>query len=224
MLLTLVLLVAQVADGGPASLLNAATDPVSFVAILTEAGIPAGLEIREADLKQPRIQQRRSPLQAQPQSNALLEQLIAAFNKWQSEYVAILQDGVVVIRPQSGRSDYLNTKPFSGGITGTGLMRVSEKIFAPLDRNLDLPGGRAGSHLGQPGVEVDYGDGLPLSVDGAGNLTVLEVLIKVAKQAPGHSWIIVTAGKPSRITRYGFIHGTAATTWMPIQAARDDQR
>ena len=217
MLLLLVLLIAQVGSGSPASLSSAAADPVNLVAILSEAGIPAGLEVREADVKQPRIRERSLASGGQAPSNVSPAELIAAFNKSNSEYVAVLQDGVVLIRPVNGRSEYLNTRPFSGSIAGTGLMRVSEKIFVPLDRNLDLPGGRAGSHIGQPGVDVDYGDGLRIAVDAADTLTVIDVLIQVAKQAPGHSWVIVTAGQPSRITRYGVIHGKAATTWMPIQ-------
>lgn len=215
----LVLLVGQVDGGISPSLLNAAvTDPMNFASLLTSSGVPAGLEVRESD-RLP-IRQRRPPLTDAAQLRSLpVEDLTSAFNKGQAEYVAVVQDGVVVIRPRSGRTDYLSTRPFSGVIAGTGLVRVSEKVFAPLDRRLDQPGGRPASRLGQPGVEVDYGDGLRISVGDAGKLTVLDVLVQIAKQAPGHAWIVVTAGESvGRVTRFGFIHGTSTSTnWMTIQ-------
>lgn len=221
--LALVLLLGQVDGGVPSSLLSAAvTDPMNFASLLTASGVPAGVEIRESDRL--RIRQRRPPpAEAQPRL-VPIEELTAVFNKGQSEYVAVVQDGVVVIRPRSGRAAYLGTRPFSGVIAGTGLMRVSEKVFAPLDRRLDQPGGRPASRLGQPGVEVDYGDGLHISVNQADKLTVLDVLIQVAKQAPGHAWVVATAGEPtSRIMRLGFIHGASTTTnWMTIQSAPEN--
>jgi len=219
-LIAFVALAAQIGNDALTSLSNdRATDPMNFVNVLTEAGIPAGLEIRESDVRRVGLQQRRSG-NAPPKPVVPVEQLIAVFNRDQREYAAALDNGVVVIRPQSGRSDYFQSKPFSAPIAGVGLMRVSEKVFAPLDPRLDQPGGRPGSFLGQPGVEVDYGDQIRLAVDTANTLTVLNVLIEIAKQAPGHSWVVATAGTPSRIVRFGFNHGFGKTTWMTVQTAR----
>ncbi len=219
MLTTFLIVLAQAASGVPASLLDAASaDPMTFTSRLADARIPAGLEIREGDIQPIRSRPNRPPVAAEPQQQLVsLERVIAAFNKQHSDYVASVEDGVLVIRPLRGRAEYLSTRPFSGEITGTGLMRVAEKIFAPLDRHLDQPGGRPGSRLGQPGIEVDYGDQLQVTLDGLANLTVLDALNRMATQAPGHPWVVVTAGAPTKPVRYGFVHAGASVTWMAIQ-------
>jgi hypothetical protein len=219
MLLLFLFSLVQAGSGVPASLLDAASgDPMSFLSRLADARIPAGLEIREADIRPIRPLAGGRVAGGERQQALPVERVIAAFNKQHSDYVASVENDVVVVRPVRGRSDYLSAKPFTGAITGTGLMRVAEKMFAPLDRTLDQSGGRPGSRLGQPGVEVDYGDQIQVGID-AGSLTVIDALVRLSRQAPGHAWVVVTSGEPSKPVRYGFVHAGASATWMPIQPA-----
>jgi len=213
--LCIVLLLAQGPAIVSAPLLEAATDnPLRFVQVLAEAGIPAGLELRSADLpisgRRNVDRTHREYLQAQPV--VALSDVVDAFNRSHGDYRAMIDRGVVIVRPAGPRAMYMDTRPLSGRIEAVGLMSFAERVFAPLDRTLGLSGGRAGSRLGPIGVDVDYGDDLSLTVDGAEHLTAVEILNEVARQAPGHPWIVITSGgdEPT-VRRFGFAHRYGTT-------------
>lgn len=210
----------------PVSLLKWATgDPLTLVQLFAEAGVPAGLELREADHERLSATRRRwlpenwNRERFSQEETVSLEQVVAAFNASHTDYVAALDAGVVVIRPIFGRASYLETRSLSGRLTATGLMRIGEKIFAPLDPRLDAPGGRLVSRPGPIGTEVDYGDGLDVSIDTDGS-TVTDVLNTIARKAPGHPWIVITAdGDSPTVASFGFVHRHGVTSRLRIDAA-----
>jgi hypothetical protein len=208
----------------PAGLLQwANSDPMTFVQLLAEAGLPAGLELGESDYKL--VKTTRSRWNSQEWNRERFErdatvpadELVTVFNASHPTYRADLQDGVFVIRPRTGRAAYLDTRALSGLLTARGLMAIGEKVFAPMDQRLNQPLGRPGSVLGRPGLEIDHGEQLDFSVNAAG-LTVLEVLNEIARTGPGHAWFVVTAGgNVPRLTRFGFVHRYGSTTGMPLK-------
>src|SRR5690348_13228580 len=116
-----VLLAAQKskATDVPAPILDwASADPYSFVALLTEVQVPAGLEIRDADYQAYVSNRTRLPRwnpyllnrthfldrRAVPASA-----IVDAFNLRHTDYLAGLDQGVVVIRPSRSRLAYLDT-------------------------------------------------------------------------------------------------------------------
>jgi hypothetical protein len=207
----------------PASLLAAAgTDPRTFVSILTHVGVPAGLEIRESSDQLPSSSPRLwDPEQwtaerVAQQNKVPLPQIVAAFNQQHGDYKAAVLDGVLVVRPAERRVAYLDGHGPTGQLHAAGLMSLAETVFAPLDARLDKPGGRAGSRIGPIGVDVDYGDGLDLVVE-AWDRNVLDILNEVVRNAPGHSWIVVTSdGDPAHILRAGFFHRYMTGSYLVV--------
>jgi hypothetical protein len=208
---------AQVVAVAPVSVQQAASaDPLSFVLVLAEAGIPAGLELRDADRRQASSMRPMTREQMSAEPTVPLEGVLAAFNQSHPDYRAEVVDGVVVVRPVTGRSGYLDSFAPNRTLSGQGLMRIAEKVFAPLDSRLDQPGGRIGSTLSPIGVTVDRGEGLDLAIEARGR-TVLSVLNELARH--GHPWLVVTSSerKGSPITRYGFAHRYRTTSEQPLQ-------
>jgi hypothetical protein len=199
----------------PVSLLaHANADPKTFVHLLAEAGVPAGLEMRQADferrfgLARPWDRADWSQEKLARQAKVPIEQVVSAFNEHHADYRATIIDTVVVIRPVPQRVTYLDSPAPFGRLRAVGLMTIAERVFASLDPALDRPGGRPGSSLGQ----ADRGWNLELSVTGVG-LTILEALNEIVRQAPGHQWLVVTtAGDTPRIERLGFVHRNGATS------------
>jgi len=211
------------AAGAPASLIAMrAADPKTFVEVLAHLGVPAGLEIRQADYRRSYTTGQgwhpddwtREKLARQP--SVPLDDVVSAFNRRRGDYRATLMQGVVVIRPTRKPAAYLDSKPAFGRMEGQGLDRVAEKIFAPLDSLLDQPGARVGSRLSAVGAEVDFGDALQIAIDARG-LSPLDALNRMAAAAPGHAWIVVTTDDATpRIGRFGFVHRHGATTTMSV--------
>ena len=171
--------------------------------LLVEAGLAAGLELKEQDY---RAFQKSRPLcwsrdalnreHFERQPTVAAEALVAAFNAPRDDYVAEVQDGVIVIRPTGARAGYLDSYALAGRLTAVGLMRMGEKVFAPLNPRLDLPGGRVGSRIGRIGVEIDFGDALSLTVD-TQIRNVREVLNTIVRQASARAWIVITTNDPT---------------------------
>src|SRR5580704_9503588 len=93
------------ATQAPAGLIaTAGAAPGVFTDYLVEASIPAGIELRQADM----------PLTFPPKiaidrTNAIAaSELVNTFNDRQRGYRAALVDGVFVIRPVAGRAAYLD--------------------------------------------------------------------------------------------------------------------
>ena len=214
---------AQTPPQVPTALLGAAaSDPKTFVHLLGETKVPAGLEMRQGDF----VRASNSPRQWDPaqwtpdrlarQQTVAVDRIVATFNEGHEGYRAAIVDGVVVVRPLPRGTSYLDSKPVSGAVAAHGLMRFAEKIFAPLDNHLDRPGGRAGSSIGTLGPPIDRGESVDVSIDATGR-TVLEILNAVARQAPGHPWLVVSSDTPSpRPDRFGFLHGQGTTSELPL--------
>ena len=150
------------------------------------------------------------------QQTVAVDRIVATFNEGHEGYRAAIVDGVVVVRPLPRGTSYLDSKPVSGAVAAHGLMRFAEKVFAPLDNHLDRPGGRAGSSIGTLGPPIDRGESVDVSIDATGR-TVLEILNAVARQAPGHPWLVVSSDTPSpRPDRFGFLHGQGTTSELPL--------
>jgi hypothetical protein len=210
----LTLLLAQARSGieVPSSLLTAAgTDPTTFIKILTQVGIPAGLEIRQSKY----IQHGRTPSQwnyeqwtaerLAQQRLVPIEQLVAAFNQHHPDYQAAMLDGVLVIRPTDRPLAYLDGRGPTGQLRAVGLMNLADKVFVPIDSSLDVPG-RIVSELTPAGIDVDFGHGVELVIDASARL-VIDVLNEVVRQARGHSWLVVTTDDPvPAVTQFGFLH------------------
>ena len=224
-LLVPVLAHASAAQEGsvPASVIEwASTDPLTLVELLAEAGVPAGLEVpdseRQALLKKRRqwnpAVMNRERLRGEP--SRPLADLVNAFNKAQSRFVSAAVDGVFVVRPAGVRSPYLDDRPLTGRIEGEGLMRVAEKVFAPLDASLDKPGGRLSSTPGIPGVDVDRGEGVHIAIENVEKLTVLQVLNEMTRRS-GHAWMVTISGhEDPRISAFGFIHRYGTSSLLPL--------
>lgn len=66
------------------------------------------------------------------------------------------------------------------------------------------------------GVESDRGDGVQLSTD-AGGRTVVDVLNEIARQAPGHAWVVTTIGDlNTQVVAFGFVHRFATMVELPL--------
>ena len=180
--------------------------PVRFVDALADLSIPAGLELRKQD------RFAGSSETVIPDSPARsVEELARLFSAAHSDYSATVVDGTMVVRPAQNRSEYLDGAAPLLSVTVRGLMRVTEKLFAPLNPGLDAEGARAGSVLGPVGVEVDRGENLEIRLDTRGK-TVLETLTAIAR-ATGHPWFVVTdSATPPHILRAGFVHRYGTTT------------
>jgi hypothetical protein len=216
-------MVIQASAQAPASLLAAAAaDPTSFAHLLAEAGIPAGLEIREPDMLRVSTPTSRRCLtvtreELTRETTVPIEQVVMAFNLGHTGYRAAMMEGVLVIRPVPRSAAYLDSNPPFGQLRGRGLMRFAEKVFAPADPRLDQPGGRVSSVSGPVGVEIDRGDDLDLVIDAVG-LTALEVLNQIARLAPGHPWLVVTTHDDTpRVERFGFGDRYGTTTTLAVR-------
>jgi hypothetical protein len=206
--------IAQSSERLPAALLaETSRDPAGFIRVLADNAIPAGLEIREADV-QPRARQ-RVDLDRRESTDA--SQVIASFNRVHADYQAALVDGVIVIRPAKRMPDYLDQPAQVGQFTSKGLMPAVKKVFAPLDPKLGGGGGELGSYLGPVGITVDHGEQADVTVDARG-VTTLSVLNHIARQAPGHPWLVVVAyvEDAPRIVRVGFVHRYDTTTEVSV--------
>lgn len=198
----------------PESLLRAAgLPPMSFVELLVEAGIPAGLEIRESDLRATAAGGEATGWK----KSVPLQELIEAFNERHVDYTAVLVDGVVMIRPTRMRADYLDQTSRVSSVAQKGLMPIIKSLFVPLDESLGLSGGQVSSRLGPVGVAIDRGDPVQLSMDLAG-ATVIEWLNRIGTQVPGHAWLVVTsnASNGSQIVSIGWVHRHKTTSQIAI--------
>lgn len=74
------------------------------------------------------------------------------------------------------------------------------RTVAPVDA-LARGSCRAARNQHEPGVDVDYGDSLDLVVE-TWDKTVVRVLNEVVRQAPGHSWLVVTSDSDNNPRRW----------------------
>jgi hypothetical protein len=203
----------------PASLLSFAdAHPLTVLHLLAEALVPAGLELKAVDHREfPSVAWRWNPVDSPVgrerfslDTRSSTDEFIAAFNRSQVRYRAESRHGVLVIRPVAGGAGYLESRPLSGRLAATGLLRFAEKVFKPLDDRLDGPGGRAGSLLGRPGEELRRDD-VEIVVEASG-LSVIDVLNDAARLAPGYPWLVVSSDDDEpRIERVGFGFGGGTT-------------
>jgi hypothetical protein len=197
----------------PAALLaETARDPAGFTRVLADLLIPAGLEIRETDVRARLLPRTELDLKATVDA----ADVVVAFNRAHPDYEAALLDGVFVIRPTKRLPDYLDQPARTDQFTCQGLMRGAKKVFAALDPRL-VSDGEIGSILGQPGVEIDHGENTTISVDGRG-VTNLAALNQIARQAPGHPWLVVVSqsDRAPRIVSLGFIHRFDTSTEVSL--------
>lgn len=188
----------------------AAQDPVAFVMTLADASVPSGLEVRRADAhprsRPVRIDRAPAPLN--------LEDLAAAFNLYHVDYHAVVVDGVLVIRPTTGRAPYLDSHPAIGEIHARGLMQAVRKVFAPLLPRGTSEGGQIGSAINLSAEEG--GAHVLVSVEQRGR-TVLEMLNEIVKTSP-RAWLVETEDhldEPS-VTAFGLVHVRGSITRVQI--------
>ncbi len=196
----------------PAALLaGAALGPTEFVMMLSHAGVPAGLEIRAADYGPIR----RPDLEFTSEPRVTLTDVVAAFNAAHTDYRAKLIENVLVIRPVRATALYLDQQSSAGRIDITGVMGAARRIFAPLDRTLDAPGGIIGSRIGVDGVQA--GDNVRIRLNGEGR-TNEQLLNEVVSESP-RAWMVITEndGNMPEVARFGFMHQGGASTFLEIK-------
>ena len=222
----LALLVWETGRLVPESLLEAArANPYTFVHLLSQTGVPAGLELREAD------RPRRGDFRPQWQPEALgkqdripLDMVLTEFNKVQRTYRAESVDGVINVRPVERRATYLDSAPIAGAIRERGLMNVAGRLFEPLSPTKSATGGRISVLSSPVGVDIDRGENIDIALEVTGK-PVVQLLNEIVGRTTQQAWLVVTsemdaAQLPStRVARFGFIHQHWTTTERPIQPA-----
>ena len=220
------LLVLQTGRLVPESLLDAAgANPYTFVHLLSQVGVPAGLELREAD------RPRRGDFRPQWQPEALgkqdripLDMVLAEFNKAQRTYRAELVDGVINVRPVERRAAYLDSSAVTGTIRERGLMNVAGRLFEPLSPAQSATGGRISVLSSPVGVDIDRGENIDIALEVTGK-PVVQLLNEIVGRTTQQAWLVVTSEMDaaqlpsSRVARFGFIHQHWTTTERPIQPA-----
>lgn len=181
----------------PASMLAAAKQPlVDFAFALSNASIPAGLEIRDSDDGSPL----HPPFDIDPKQRVPLADLVKTFNAHHHEYRAVvMRGGVVVIRSVNGRLLFLDgPSPISNEVTVTGFMAAATRVFTALDPGLTGPILDSGGHKG---------DDIPVVLDGSGGRTVMDTLNQIVTQTPARVWVVTTRGDPGsvRVISFGLI-------------------
>lgn len=205
-------IVLQPGSQVPAALLAAVGEPpLVFIGLLAEAAVPAGLEIKQPE----RFRPASKAYDIDRDSTTSVAELIKVFNLSNRDYRAESMADVVVIRPAERKAAYLDSSAPPGWISGRGLMSMTEKLFAPLHPTLAISGGRPGSLLSPMGMEIDRGENVQLTVD-ATRRRVIDVLNEIAKQAPGHPWLVTTDDPAAKIVRFGFMHRHGTTTEQPL--------
>jgi hypothetical protein len=171
----------------PAALLAVADRPPIEVAMyLADAKVPAGLEIKTQD--QRRLERQRQ-LDWSNGPRVPMDDLIRGFNGSHSDYRAVNDDGVVVIRPLVRSLPYLDMNSSIATVTVTGVTRALQIVWAGLDPSAaPREGGVAGS---TPWSAEEIGLRMNLTLLGQGR-RVAEVLNQIARQAPGRAWLVVT--------------------------------
>jgi hypothetical protein len=216
--LVIILSVPTASAQAPESLMSLATvDPLTFVRVLAEARVPAGLEIRQSDKSiPPRLSSVPTRERLAQEARVSLDSIAVACNASHRAYRATVAAGVVVVRPTDHAVDYLDQMTVSGQLRARGLMAFAREVFAPLQPTLGRQRAQFGSTPSPVGVDVDRGDALELEIDAQG-LTVLEILNEVARRAPGHAWLFVTRdGDTPRIASLGFLHNYGSGTEQPL--------
>jgi hypothetical protein len=222
----LALLVWQTDRLVPESLLEAArANPYTFVHLLSQTGVPAGLELREAD------RPRRGDFRPQWQPEALAKQdriplamVLTEFNKSQRAYRAELVDGVINVRPAERRSAYLDSPAITGTIRERGLMNVASRLFEPLSATKSVAGGRISVLSSPVGVDIDRGENIDVALE-ATDKPVVQLLNEIIARTTQQAWLVVTSEMDAaqlqspRVVRFGFIHQHWTTTERPIQPA-----
>lgn len=210
----------------PESLLDAArANPYTFVQLLSQTGVPAGLELHEAD------RPRRGDFRPQWQPEALAKQnrisldtVLTEFNKAQRTYRVEVVDGVVNVRPAQRRASYLDSSPVAGTIRERGLMNVAGRLFEPLSPAIQsATGGRIAVLPSPLGVEIDRGENIDIALEATGK-PVVQLLNELVGRTTHQAWLVVTTEMDSqfpspRVVRFGFFHQYWTTTERPIQSA-----
>jgi hypothetical protein len=191
----------------PEGLRNVAqSSPVEFVMALANAGIPVGLEIDESDDVLPpdwptRNGKRPAWYHLDESQRVALSEIIAAFNSHHQTYRAAAMGGVLVIRPVSGRSAFLDAPAsVSGTATAKGTMAAARRLFVAIEPAL------AGPSLNS----LRSDDQGAIDVDGSGSPSVIQMLNRIVTQqaaGPWRAWVVITRkdGTSVKLVQFGFI-------------------
>jgi len=196
---------------------------ISAAQMLVEAGCTVGLEALRQDYEE---FQRPSPKRWNPwnanrdhfaeEERVPTAEFVRAFNATHDSYTSELRDGVVLIRPVSGRAPYLEERPLRGTLQAKGLFIMLATVTEAMQGRV-LSGGVAGSTPGTPGVEIDRGEGIQFSVMTDGK-TVIEILNDiVAQSAPRGWWVLRSNDASARVEAVGFIHRFGSMTRRDLQ-------
>jgi hypothetical protein len=205
---------AQPPQTVPATLLTIAErPPLEFVALLANASIPAGIEVKASDdvyPMRPASYNRNEPKQVP------ISDLVTAFNTHHSDYTATLMADAIVVRPVDGRASFLDhPSTIDPPVTIVGVMDAERAIFAPLDARLLGPA--IGGGLGR---EAARGLSTSFTLDGTGGRRVIDTLNQLARQMLG-AWQVTTEerGRDWHVAKFGFIYTTFGRT---VQSMRRD--
>lgn len=199
-------------------LLKANTSPIDFVAILTEAGVPAGVELPDGtgrpDLT-PAVD-----LASQPPVPT--EQVVGAFNRSHPDQHASVNDGVVVIRSFRSPAETLESVIELQAETFPTIDLGLKAILARLDPTLKGGGGGMLSLMVPSGKDgrplYALSDLGPVSLR-AGRTTVVDALNALIKQVPHHAWVVQTrsAGSASIIESVGLLRRRSEPTMVQFK-------
>jgi len=196
----------QAADTVPEYLVGATERPFAeFLLTVANASIRVGVEIKEADNAPPS----RSSRPTTGQSKQIpREQLVTAFNARRPGYRAVWVGDVLMIRPVSGRMEFLDSpSPIQAPTTIVGLTQALRTIFSPLKPEM-LAGVAAGSAIGN-----EAGKALTerFTLDGSNGRTVIDTLNQVTLQHQGAWWVTTRLIKDRwQPTEFGFVYSDFA--------------
>ncbi len=183
-----------------------------FALLAVHARVPVGLELHDDDDPQPFRLSVKRPDPGVVEESVPLATVIDAFNSAQREYRAELMDGVMVVRPRTGRAAFLDgASGLEAVVTVTGVTQALRTVFSPLD-----PG------LAGPWVGSSYGPLEDLTsqvtIDGSPGRTVMNTLNQIAGQRQA-GWYVVTRGVDRRreIARFGSLQPRLSRSTMAIK-------
>lgn len=196
------------ADTVPAYLVAATERPFGeFLLLVANASIRAGVEVKEAD-NPPVSRPPRPPTGEIKQIPR--EQLVTAFNTRRPGYHAAWVGEVLVIRPVSGRMDFLDSpSQIQAPITILSLTAALRTIFSPI-RQRPPNGVAVGSLLGNEAAKAFTER---FTLDGSNGRTVIDTLNQVTLQHPGAWWVTTRLTEDKwQPTEIGFVYTDFART------------
>jgi hypothetical protein len=199
-------LLPQPPQGIPSSLLaSAQLPPLQLAFLLVKASVPLGIELRQSD----DIVARRTPAFNGEQNKTIpASDLVTAFNAQHGDYLAVLVNGVFVIRPREGTSRFLDSKSTIDRLSVTGIRTAQRRIFSGLDPKL------LGVVLNSMGRE---GDDTEVLLDGRDGRTVIDLLNDIVLQFPS-GWQVTThqVGNEWQVAAFGIIYPNGSRNMHPM--------